>query len=147
MRVHVLQVGYGDDESVQERVERVAVLVREQAGADLVVLPELWAHGGFDYRTWAERAETVDGPTTQAMAKAARDAGVVLHAGSIVERMPADAGPDADRGPQGGGCGTRPSCSARPASASRPTARSTGSASAPVSPCCSRPAPISWRPP
>ena len=41
---------------------RVADLVRAQAGHDLVVLPELWAPGGFDYRDWAERAEPVDGP-------------------------------------------------------------------------------------
>ena len=101
--MHVLQVAYGDDEPVHERVERVAALVRAQAGADLVVLPELWAHGGFDYRAWADRAETVDGPTMTAMSKAARDAGVVLHAGSIVERLPRDAAPGTDRGPQGRG--------------------------------------------
>jgi predicted amidohydrolase len=98
MRVHVLQVAYGDTEPTSERVERVAAMVREQRGADLVVLPELWAHGGFDYRHWAERAEPVDGPVMDAMAKAARDAGVILHAGSIVER-PAGA----DHGPQGRG--------------------------------------------
>jgi predicted amidohydrolase len=98
MRVHVLQVGYGDAEPMAERVERVAALVREQRGADLVLLPELWAHGGFDYRHWAERAEPVDGPVMDAMAKAARDAGVVLHAGSIVERPGG-----ADLGPQGRG--------------------------------------------
>jgi predicted amidohydrolase len=39
----------------------------------------------------------------EAMAKAARDAGVVLHAGSIVEGLPRDAAPGADRGPQGRG--------------------------------------------
>src|SRR4051812_9249093 len=103
MRVHVIQLAYGDDEPVPERVERVAALVRDQRGADLVVLPELWAHGGFAYRSWAERAEPVDGPTMDAMAKAARDAGVVLHAGSIVERLPRDAAHGADRGPQGRG--------------------------------------------
>jgi predicted amidohydrolase len=103
MRVHVLQVAYGDTEPVSERVERVAELVRGQRGADLVVLPELWAHGGFDYRHWTERAEPVDGPVMEAMAKAARDAGVVLHAGSIVERPPRDAGAGAERGPQGRG--------------------------------------------
>ena len=47
------------------------------------------APGGFAYREWADRAQPVDGPIGQAMSAAARDAGVVLHAGSIVER-PAD---------------------------------------------------------
>ena len=98
MRVAVIQVGYGDAEPVPERVERVAALVCEQAGHDLVVLPELWAPGGFSYREWDERAEPVDGPTAQAMASAARDAGVMLHAGSIVERPTTG-----EQGPEGRG--------------------------------------------
>lgn len=85
MRVHVLQLAYGDDESVPERVARVCDLVRGQSGADLVVLPELWAPGGFAYRTWAGCAEPVDGPTVQAVAAAARDVGAVVHAGSLIE--------------------------------------------------------------
>ncbi|MDR6863364.1 carbon-nitrogen family hydrolase [Phycicoccus sp. 3266] len=95
MRVAVVQVGYGDAEPVPERVERVAALVRAQAGHDLVVLPELWAPGGFAYREWQDRAEPVDGPVGQAMSAAARDAGVVLHAGSIIERPGGgEVGPD-----------------------------------------------------
>ena len=95
MRVHVVQVAYPDEEPVEARVERVAALVAEQRGADLVVLPELWPHGGFSYRAWAERAEPVDGPSLSAVAKAAAEIGAVVHAGSIVER--------ADPGPEGRG--------------------------------------------
>lgn len=86
MRVAVLQIGYGDDEPMSERITRVTDLVRAQAGHDLVVLPELWAPGGFSYREWDARAQPVDGPIGAAMSAAARDAGVMLHAGSIVER-------------------------------------------------------------
>jgi predicted amidohydrolase len=95
MRIAVIQLGYDDREPVADRVTRVADLVRGQAGHDLVVLPELWAPGGFSYKTWDERAEPVDGPVASAMSAAARGAGVMLHAGSIVER-PADglAGPE-----------------------------------------------------
>lgn len=86
MRIAIAQIGYDDDEPMDRRVERVAALVRDLAGHDLVVLPELWGAGGFAYREWAQRAQSVDGPLAQAMASAARDAGVLLHAGSIVER-------------------------------------------------------------
>ncbi len=106
MRVHVLQIAYTDDEPVAERVARVADLVRAQQGADLVVLPELWAPGGFSYRSWVERAEPVDGPTVTAIAAAAREIGAVVHAGSIVECAAQDGthGPrPGDRGPQGRG--------------------------------------------
>jgi predicted amidohydrolase len=96
VRIAVIQLGYDDQEPVVDRVARVADLVRAQAGSDLVVLPELWGPGGFSYRTWEERSETTDGRVGSAMSAAARDAGVMLHAGSIVER-PADGGP----GPEG----------------------------------------------
>ncbi|GAA2747391.1 carbon-nitrogen family hydrolase [Terrabacter aerolatus] len=86
MKVALIQLAYGDDESVLDRTARVAHLVRAQAGHDLVVLPELWPAGGFDYTAWDERAEAVDGPVAQALAAAARDARVTLHGGSIVER-------------------------------------------------------------
>jgi predicted amidohydrolase len=96
MRIAVIQLGYDDREPVAQRVVRAADLVRAQAGHDFVVLPELWAPGGFSYQKWQERAETVDGPVARAMSAAAQDAGVMLHAGSIVER-PADGAP----GPEG----------------------------------------------
>ncbi|GAB6899936.1 carbon-nitrogen family hydrolase [Kineosporia succinea] len=99
MRVHVLQVAYGDDEPLSERVQRVAALVAEQQGADLVVLPELWAPTGFGYRGWAAAAEPVDGPTITAISAAARSIGAFVHAGSIIEA----AAPGADRGPEGRG--------------------------------------------
>src|SRR4051794_26489210 len=86
MRVHVVQVAYPDEESVAARVERVAALVAEQRGADLVVLPELWPHGGFSYQAWVERAEPLDGPSMSAIGKVAAEIGAVVHAGSIVER-------------------------------------------------------------
>ncbi|MDV3221382.1 carbon-nitrogen family hydrolase [Intrasporangium sp.] len=86
MKVAVIQLAYGDGETVTDRTARVVDLVRAQAGHDLVVLPELWPAGGFDYRAWDDRAESIDGPIAQSLAAAARDAGVTLHGGSIVER-------------------------------------------------------------
>jgi predicted amidohydrolase len=99
IRIHVLQVAYGDDEPVEERRKRVAELVRAQRGAHLVVLPELWAPGGFSWPEWPERTEPLDGPTVTSIAEAARDIGAAVHVGSFVER----AAEGADRGEQGRG--------------------------------------------
>ncbi|MFJ8056865.1 carbon-nitrogen family hydrolase [Streptomyces sp. NPDC096142] len=88
MRASLLQIAVDEGESVESRRVRVASLVREQAGADLVVLPELWTTGAFAYERFAEEAEPLEGPTYEAMAKAASDAGVWLHAGSFPERDP-----------------------------------------------------------
>ena len=93
MRIAMVQLAYGDDESFDERVDRVAEIVAEQAGHDLVVLPELWAPSGFGYLTWEDEAQPIDGPWARTMADAARSANVVLHAGSFVEELD-EPGPD-----------------------------------------------------
>jgi predicted amidohydrolase len=99
VRASLLQIGVDEGESVDSRRRRVASLVREQAGADLVVLPELWTTGAFAYESFTAEAEPLDGPTHEAMAEAAADAGVWLHAGSIPERAAPDSGSAAGEGP------------------------------------------------
>ncbi|MEU9980484.1 carbon-nitrogen family hydrolase [Streptomyces sp. NPDC050856] len=96
MRASLLQIAVDPDEAVPSRRRRVASMVRGQRGADLVVLPELWTVGAFAHDSFAAEAEPVDGPTCRAMAEAAGDAGVWLHAGSIVERAAAGSPGDAD---------------------------------------------------
>ncbi|WP_369390672.1 carbon-nitrogen family hydrolase [Streptomyces sp. CG1] len=88
MRASLIQIAVNEDESVDSRRQRVAALVRQQSGADLVVLPELWTTGAFAYEEFGREAEPLEGPTYEVMAKAASDAGVWLHAGSIPERDP-----------------------------------------------------------
>ncbi|MGP4010755.1 carbon-nitrogen family hydrolase [Streptomyces sp. 4N124] len=100
MRASLLQIAVNEGESIESRRRRVASLVREQAGAaDLVVLPELWTTGAFAYEEFGTEAEPLEGPTYEVMAKAASDAGVWLHAGSIPERTPSDSGSAAGDGP------------------------------------------------
>ncbi|MFP1625921.1 carbon-nitrogen family hydrolase [Streptomyces sp. 5K101] len=86
MRASLMQIAVDPDETVESRRLRVAALVRGQRDAHLVILPELWPVGAFAYEQFEAEAETPAGPTYAAMADAARDAGVWLHAGSIVER-------------------------------------------------------------
>ncbi|MFR9798109.1 carbon-nitrogen family hydrolase [Streptomyces sp. MS06] len=107
MRASLLQIAVSEGETVESRRQRAASLVREQAGAaDLVVLPELWTTGAFAYRDFATQAEPLQGPTFEAMAKAASDAGVWLHAGSIPERAAsADGSTDGSTGGPAAGPG------------------------------------------
>lgn len=89
VRATLVQIDVDPAETPAERRGRAARLVRAQEGADLVVLPELWHVGAFSSRDFAAEAEPVEGgPTAEAMSAAARDAGVWLHAGSVVERDP-----------------------------------------------------------
>lgn len=123
MRASVIQIAVNEDESVEACRRRVAAMVREQAGSDLVVLPELWTTGAFAYEAFGREAEPLEGPTYEAMAKAASDAGVWLHAGSIPERDP------------DGPLYNTSLVFSPPAIWPPPTARSTASASTRARPC------------
>lgn len=103
MRVALIQLGYGEgaEESVEDRARRAADLVRSVGHEhDLVVLPEMWSAGGFAIDDWPERSQdlaavraAVDSgsepewpPALGPLAQAARETGVVLHTGTVVER-------------------------------------------------------------
>ena len=88
MRASLIQIAVDPDEPVADRRARAARLVREERGAaDLVVLPELWPVGAFAADLFGPESEPLHGPTYDAMAAAARDAEVWLHAGSFVEAV------------------------------------------------------------
>lgn len=81
-----LEVVDGDD--LDARLDRAleAVATAAAGGARLVALPELWRTGFFAFDTWEPAAEPLDGPTGAALAAAARQAGVWLVGGSLLER-------------------------------------------------------------
>jgi len=90
MKVALIQLDVDLDRAPAKSLELAVAKVHEAAedGAELVVLPELWLHGAFDPTAWPEAAEPMHGDTAQLMRQAAVDCGIVLHAGSIVERTP-----------------------------------------------------------
>ncbi len=89
--IHVasIQLEIFPGEAKAERVERAAALAESQANADLIVLPEAWNVGYFNFDRYAEDAEPIDGPTIARLSGAARTADAWMLAGSIIE---ADAG-------------------------------------------------------
>ena len=86
IRVALVQIASPDAESRDERIERVAALLRAHRGADLYVLPELWSPGYFAFEHYAELAEPLDGPTVTMIRDVARELGAAIHLGSIIER-------------------------------------------------------------
>jgi predicted amidohydrolase len=85
MRVTLIQTEIDGSLPLAERAAGVAEQVAACTG-DLVLLPELWATGYFAFDDYAGTAQPLDGPLVRAMGAAAAAAGVVLHAGSMVER-------------------------------------------------------------
>jgi predicted amidohydrolase len=81
-----VQVASPAGEPVGERRRRVGDMVAEAAGADLVVLPELWLSGYFAFDAYAELAEPLHGDTVSAAREWAVRLGCHLHMGSVLER-------------------------------------------------------------
>lgn len=86
MRLALCQLDGEPAGSLSERVEAVAGLVAAQHDADLVLLPELWAHGAWSSGQWPELAEPLPGSAVPMIAQAAVAADAAVHAGSFVER-------------------------------------------------------------
>jgi len=91
--VAAIQLDVGVEEPFEERLGRVRDLVRGEAegGAEVVLLPEMWVRGWFDFGAYEELAEPLDGPLAGVLSDLARETGVLLVAGSIVERGEAGA--------------------------------------------------------
>ncbi|GHF31715.1 carbon-nitrogen family hydrolase [Amycolatopsis bartoniae] len=88
MRVALVQIASPPEETPERRRARAGRMVAGARGADLVVLPELWAAGYFAFDAYAARAEPLAGPTVAAGREWARELGAHVHVGSLVERGP-----------------------------------------------------------
>ena len=73
----------------EENLDTAQRLVRSavSSGAVLVALPELWSCHGLE-DVYGENAEPVPGPTTEFLGALARELGVYVLGGSILERGP-----------------------------------------------------------
>lgn len=95
MRVVLAQVASPAAEPVARRRERVGQMLADAAGADLVVLPELWPCGYFAFDRYADLAEPLHGDTIAAAREWAIRLRCHVHLGSFVERGVGSAPPDA----------------------------------------------------
>ena len=72
-------------EAKGERVERAAGLIEQRAGADLILLPEAWNVGYFNFDNYPGEAEPLEGPTIGRLRESVRAVGAWTLAGSIIE--------------------------------------------------------------
>ena len=86
MKVALIQAASPPGEPAGERRQRVGDMVCSAAGADLVMLPELWEPGYFEFGDYERLAEPWPGGTVTAAGEWARQLGCYLHLGSVLER-------------------------------------------------------------
>ena len=85
MRVAVCQLQTGEDVSANLGVAERSLREAAAGGADLAALPEYFSYLGASRRR-AELAEPVPGPTTDRVAALARELGIWVLGGSVLER-------------------------------------------------------------
>jgi predicted amidohydrolase len=87
VRAAAIQMSSTPDKDENKQTAEALTRQAVDAGADLVALPELWSCHGLD-TVYRENAEPVPGPTTEFMGGLARELGVYLLGGSILEGDP-----------------------------------------------------------
>ena len=87
MRIALIQLEINDRENKLQRLERVEKMLDEVDGAGLILLPELWNIGFFNFDNYHRESETLQGETINRMAAKAREKNAYILAGSIVEKM------------------------------------------------------------
>ena len=85
VKIGLVQTNIQNDTSknlafVEKSIDKLA-----DQGADLITLPETFAFLGSD-QEMKDHAEPIDGPTLTRLQKKARDKGVFIHCGSILEK-------------------------------------------------------------
>ncbi len=90
MRIASVQLQMDDKRTKKDRLAQVIdilekLAVKEQK-PDLVILPELWGTGYFNFPAYLVQSETAAGETFTALSPLAKEAGFYLLAGSILER-------------------------------------------------------------
>jgi predicted amidohydrolase len=84
LRTAVVQMSSGDDKVANVAAAIALVRRAAQAGAELVLLPELWTYLGPDRGNRAH-AEPIPGPLTEQLSALASELHLLLHAGSFLE--------------------------------------------------------------
>jgi predicted amidohydrolase len=86
MKIQVLSIQLGIKErSKEETLAYVLELLNQARGGDLILLPEIWLTGYFAFSRYREQAESVGGPSIQALRKKAMQVKIFLFTGSFVE--------------------------------------------------------------
>ncbi|MFO7952694.1 MAG: nitrilase-related carbon-nitrogen hydrolase [Bacillota bacterium] len=80
-----LQLEINDQQTKQNRIDYALAQMDLARGADLILLPEIWNTGYFNFNLYKRESEPLDGLTITAIAEKAREINAYVFAGSFVE--------------------------------------------------------------
>lgn len=85
MRVSSIQLQIRDDETKAQRLQRMITKIDSCRGSQLIILPEIWNTGYFNFDLYAAESESLQGETVTLMAAKAKDLQAYVMMGSFVE--------------------------------------------------------------
>ncbi len=86
MKAAAIQLEVSDQKSKQEAVKHALDMIDSCKGADLIVLPELWNIGFYNFSNYYSLAETDSGKTMSAISGKAKELGCYIYSGTFVEK-------------------------------------------------------------
>ena len=86
MRISSIQLEIKDGRTKQDMISYALSMMDRCKGDDLIVLPELWNVGFFNYDKYKEYSEPIDGETAAAISKKAKELRAWVYSGSFVEK-------------------------------------------------------------
>lgn len=86
MQLATAQFEPRDSVAANREVAENRIRMAADAGADLVILPEIWNVGYFNFDRYESDAEPITGETIGLIRDLAAELDIAIHAGSIVER-------------------------------------------------------------
>lgn len=87
MEIASIQLEIRDTYSKEMMIEYALDMIDKCKGADLIVLPELWNVGFFNYDNYHNFSEAIDGVTATAIAAKAKELKAYIFSGSFVEKQ------------------------------------------------------------
>lgn len=85
MKIASIQLALDDKRIKDETIKYALSLMDKCAGADLILLPEIWNIGFLAYDKYWSESEPIDGPTMSALANKAKELSAYVLSGSFVE--------------------------------------------------------------
>lgn len=87
MKVSSIQLEIKDGCSKVERIKHAMEMIDKCSGDDLIILPELWNVGFFNYSSYKGFSELINGDTASAISAKAKEHSCYILSGSFVERQ------------------------------------------------------------
>jgi predicted amidohydrolase len=86
LKIASIQLEIKDNESKNERIDRVESMIDSVKGHELILLPEIWATGYFSFDRYIEESEEITGRFVQRFGLKAKELNAYIFAGSFVEK-------------------------------------------------------------